>query len=73
MDRCPLCREIDRVDHFLKCRKLNECKDYNHIRDKMRHKAHAEGMSDHMINVTAKVMTGKALQVERAPLHARGI
>lgn len=72
-NRCPICGEPDRKDHFLACEGLNKSREYKILRDEMRHKARADGMPDHMVNTTAHVLSGREIMTEDVPRHAREV
>ena len=69
-NECILCGKIDDSDHFYKCKKVNESAKYKEIRDEIRHKAHAHGTPDYVINTIARLMDGKKIKPEDVPQHA---
>ena len=69
-DRCPLCRDTDKRDHFLKCKQLNEDREYTTLRGDMQHKGKSDGILDHMINTTAGIMSGREVNYASIPQNA---
>ena len=70
---CILCGKKDVWEHFLECAKINDSKAHKKLRDEMRHKSHAQGAPDHLIDTIARVMTGKTMEGSEIPSHARRV
>ena len=70
---CVLCGEKDVRDHFLECTKINNCTGNSQLKDRMRHRARAQGAPDHLVNVITQVMAGKQEGEGKIPRHARPV
>ena len=70
---CVLCGEQDTVEHFLRCKRINECRKYILLKDEMRHKAHSQGAPDHLIDTITQVMMGEEGDMEEVPRHAKEV
>ena len=70
---CPICREIDRLDQFLKCEILNSSKKKEILNNETSHKENTEGIPDHMINAKADVIIGKQVSHKKLPRYARQV
>ena len=70
---CILCGENDARDHFLECTKMNNCTGNSQLKDRMRHRARAQGAPDHLVNVITQVMAGKQEGEGKIPRHARPV
>ena len=67
---CPLCGEMEILDHFLGCTVINGEGAYKALRDEMRHQANKIGTPENAINMIAQIMEGK--DEDERPLNTLG-
>ena len=52
---------------------VNNSRAHEKLWDEMRHRAHAQGAPDHLVNAIAQVMTGKEIEGRNSQRHSRSI